>query len=62
MDIVKRKLVWVNPTLFSYFFFQNHQALNSKDDPGALTSSFVLVIGGSISRSFLMACNGGSLK
>ena len=40
----------------------NHQALNSKDDPGALTSSFVLVIGGSISRSFLMACNGGSLK
>ena len=44
------------------FFFQNHQALNSKDDPGALTSSFVLVIGGSMSRSFLMACNGGSLK
>ena len=57
-----RKFMLVNPTLFSYFFCQNHQALRSKDDPGALTSSFVLVIGGSISRSFLMACNGGSLK
>ena len=52
MDIVKRKLMWVNPNVHTSSF----------KNPGALTSSFVLVIGGSISRSFLMACNGGSNK